>query len=265
MKTKFIFSMALVSALSLTSCYEEPTPTPYVPPTPMYTADYQTYVSSMSRAADTYVYTGNYTASDWHTLQTTEINVLAAAAQVPDAVLESMSTEGLIYTLVSNPLVWNVFNFNGSNAIWFTMVKSYLGNVYAELTDREDLTETMLSVYRGFTASGDGGKMAHYVLQMLAVQTQVDLAAAMNADELHATMAGRGELAGLILSKSETVVPEFEKLTAYLVGRLMRADGYEPLTALYNEEPLLDSFLSSYKGSFSNYNKVISVASGYAR
>jgi hypothetical protein len=91
----------------------------------------------------TYTVTPEKTPEIWEKF--TSLSEMIAACQIPDSLLQGMSTEGLIESCIQYPLYGNIVFYNSPLLGFRKMVSQFNG--LHELYNRDDLPEKLISIY----------------------------------------------------------------------------------------------------------------------
>jgi hypothetical protein len=187
---------------------------------------------------------------------------MVAACQVPESVLEEMSTPGLVETILNYPLYGDIYAFNTIQQGFDVMSSRF--SAFEELFDRKDAGAVLLARYCAMNPSLDeswsslerGQHMVRIrnVEVLLAQQTIID----------NMTDAERCELLIEAVAKRE-LKEQYgygfygEEMSAWVIGRVLQGEDYQPFMQQVAIDEILQSFLA--QGSFSTENISCSIFS----
>ena len=180
---------------------------------------------------------------------------MVAACQLPESVLKEMSTMGLVETVLNYPLYDDIYAFNTIQQGFDVMKAQFNG--LQELLSRKDAGTVLLTKYRTMNPALDeswslldrGQHMAtiRNVEVLLAQQTIIDDMTATECRDLITEVLAKGEL------KEQYSYGFYgEQMTAWIIGRILQSEDYQPFIQLLAIDEALQSFLT--KGSFSSEN-----------
>ena len=217
------------------SCQKEevvPVCTPYEPPAGL----------------DTYIYPLRPGTPEWVEIQTGEEKY--AVTQIPDSVLQTISTEGLLETWLTYPLLYNIIAWNTLQEGIDNITEIFGG--LQELGRRPNAGTVMLNRYRqmdphcanGLALGDEVGEFTLRFAFYKSIFAQEVFLHMLSASE-------RGELMDLVLdqyavkaSYSKEIYSFFSlKCSTIIAARLMRLAGYTPFTEAIAQDDYLRVFV----------------------
>ncbi|MGP1436425.1 MAG: hypothetical protein ACTTKN_07335 [Phocaeicola sp.] len=209
--------------------------------------DYQTFINSseqtrIPRPSDTYLYKSIPTERYWRNISKEDWQGYDRSNAIPDKVLKSMSTEGLIQSF---------FDFPGEVTRVYYTETTYLepyqalldvNKAYSELIKRKDAGTCMLEIYQkcNFT-SGVGTLLMPVVEQLLADK---NIYAKFSSDEIASLLDKGLECADFVpLSSSSFIVGAVN--TFLFMGRILQYVQYRPFLCEIEKNKDLSLFLKN--------------------
>ncbi|MEA3306790.1 MAG: hypothetical protein U9Q34_03295, partial [Elusimicrobiota bacterium] len=125
------------------------------------------------------------------------------ACQIPDTVLQKISTKGLLETVLNYPLFWDIFAYSGNFQQKFEKMSAKFNGIQ-ELFKRKDIGTELLKKYRymnpaGFEKDSSDEEIGEYLFNFY----EVEILLAQNDFRANLTEAQLVELKKEILAKDE--------------------------------------------------------------
>ncbi|MGI4872705.1 MAG: hypothetical protein ACRYFX_16210 [Janthinobacterium lividum] len=190
------------------------------------------------------------------------------ACQVPPAVLQQMSTPGLVTTCLNYPLLNNMLAFIPLQRGARAQLANFNG--FAELQQRPDAAQVLVTRYQQQCTvcvpppADWGGYSLHY--------SHFEMVLAQDEFLTQLSSAQRHELVRLTLTKYAEKQREIAnyatfglKTTAFLLARIMRADSYAPFLAAVGTSAPLATFTADAEiyGQTQVLDTVVALAKTY--
>ena len=210
--------------------------------------DYQTFISSseqtrIPRPSDTYLYKSIPTERYWRNISKEDWQGYDRSNAIPDKVLKSMSTEGLIQSF---------FDFPGEVTRVYYTETTYLepyqalldvNKAYSELIKRKDAGTCMLKIYQecNFNGSGVGTLLMPVVEQLLADK---NIYAKFSSDEIASLLDKGLERVEFVGSSSSSFIVRAVN-TFLFMGRILQYVQYRPFLREIEKNKDLSLFLKN--------------------
>jgi hypothetical protein len=209
---------------------------------PLTRADYKTYeeCTNIPRPTDTYVFPVYPGSQEWEALHAKGLDVTKKALEVPKDILYSISTLGLIQTYIDYP-----FSIGAAYQVYSDFVEGKDGlDICQELMRRDDVASCLLEMYKVVNPIGCDNSaevrniyqlvmlmqsLPVFVEQMDIPQMKMVVSTALQKNELYEEANNASLIATLSL----------------LVGRIMLAANYEPMTLLFENSENIRNYLNA--------------------
>jgi hypothetical protein len=211
------------------------------------------YFVSLSHAKS-YQYPTLIGSQEWKKFKS--LNEKSSACQIPDQVLDTISTEGLIWTCLNYPMFSNIFAFNDLQT-GFNSVNSYFNGI-EELYSRDNSIKELLSLFyrinpdefkNEWTPEDKGGFALLLIWFELLISEHVMIANLSNNDADKAIQDCMQKLS--IKSVYPVLFSEMSNISLLMIiSKIMYYSNYEPFINEVKKNILLYSFIIEGK----NYN-----------
>lgn len=219
--------------------------------------------SGDDRRSDAYEFPVRPEMEDWKTFGTHD--EMTSACQIPDSTLRTMSTKGLVETVLNYPLLVDTFAYNALQT-GFDAVKSQFNGI-PELLSREDAATEILAKYRSLDIAGIEGKgtseISEYILGTVAF-TEILLAQDTIIDKMDNNEQATLVSEAIQKNNIKQQFPEIYGLsgreyTTWIMSRVMRHEDFVPFIQELEKSDALKSFVAS--GSFASVDLLDEITS----
>lgn len=196
---------------------------------------------NMPRPTDAYDYPCLPGSSQWQ--QLTSGDERHEACLIPDPIVRSQSTDGLIQDIWEYPMLSDIIHYSSSTGLQKVFAEGFIpqSNMYKELITREDLTERLTERYRRMDPALD---QEHITCVYEALLGMDEIIGRMS-------LAEKKEIIGLAMEKDAIreklgtvhIVPR--SIAWYLIGRILQLAEYAPFLAECAQNPSLSNFLKT--------------------
>lgn len=173
------------------------------------------------------------------------------ACQVPESILKTMSTEGLVETVLSYPLSIDAFAYNDLQT-GFDAVASQFNGI-PELLSREDAATELLVKYRSIDiiVDNDWGPLetGEYILGKVAfteiLMAQDAIISKLNKTERSALLSEAVNISAEKSQLAEAYGTNSQIYTTWIVARVLQHENYAPFMQKVEESDALQLFIAN--------------------
>lgn len=202
-----------------------------------------------NKTTDAYEFPIKPGMEEWRAFRTHD--EMLAACQIPESVLKTMSTEGLVETVLNYPLRIDTFAYNDLQT-GFDAVASQFNGI-PELLSREDAATELLAKYRSLdiVVVNDWGPLeaGEYIIGKVAfteiLMAQDAIISKLNKTERSALLSEAVNISAEKSQLAEAYGTNSQIYTTWIVARVLQHENYAPFMQKVEESDALQLFITN--------------------